>query len=135
MWLEWQDKRRILKHALASFEMQNDVHIANLDAAISVIARIGILYEKLERSDQKRLLREMVDRVVVCPEGKILRMELLPPFAYLKEVTDRVRGSGLGDGQTKTSRQAGQCSSFLSLGTPSGTRTHASASGGQRSIH
>jgi hypothetical protein len=60
---------------------------------LSVIAKVGVLYSKLGRSDQKSLLREMVDRMVISPDGTILRMELLPPFAYLKEVTDRVRGN------------------------------------------
>jgi hypothetical protein len=42
-------------------------------------------------------------------------MKLLPPFAYLKEVTDRVRkGSGF-EGKIKTSAKAGQCSSLVSL--------------------
>ncbi len=135
LWTEWQDRRRTLRLALESFETSNDMHIANLDAAITVIAKVSVLYGKLERSDQRKLLREMVDRVVVSPEGAILRMELLPPFAYLKEVIDRVREGGGVEAETKTSHKAGQCSSFLSLGTPSGTRTHASASGGQRSIH
>jgi len=61
----------------------------------------------------------MVDRVVVNPEGTILRMELLPPFAYLKEVTDRVRQESEDTRRkTKTSAQAGQCSSLISLGDP-----------------
>ncbi len=135
LWTEWQDRRRRLRQTLESIETSNAMHIANLDAAITVIAKAGVLYGKLERSDQRKLLREMVDRVVVSPEGTILRMELLPPFAYLKEVIDRVR-EGVGvEAQTKTSLSAGQCSSYFSSGTPSRTRTYASASGGQRSIH
>jgi hypothetical protein len=46
-------------------------------------------------------------------------MEHLPPFAYLKEVIDRVRNDGV-EGKTKTSRKAGQCSTYVSLSTPSG---------------
>ena len=86
-------------------------------------AKVGILYNRLERSSQKKLLHEMVDRVVVCPEGTIQRMELLPPFAYLKEVTDRVRNSGDGiEGKTKTSAQAGQCSTLFPLSDRSRTQ-------------
>jgi hypothetical protein len=47
-----------------------------------VIAKVAILYNKLERSSQKKLLNEMVNRVVVNPEGTVKRMELLPPFAH-----------------------------------------------------
>ena len=46
-------------------------------------------------------------------------MELLPPFAYLKDVTNRVRqGSEDIERKTKTSTLAGQCSSLISLGEP-----------------
>jgi hypothetical protein len=94
-----------------------------LDAALTIIAKVGILYNKLERGSQKKLLHEMVDRVVVSPEGTIRRMELLPPFAYLKEVTDRVRNGSSGfERKTKTSAKAGQCSSLLSLGEHSRTQ-------------
>ncbi len=49
-------------------------------------------------------------------------MELLPPFAYLKEVTDRVRKSSGFEGKTKTSTTAGQCSSLLSLSEAKSTQ-------------
>ncbi len=50
-------------------------------------------------------------------------MELLPPFGYLKQVTDRVRkGSGF-EGKTKTSAMAGQCSDYVQSDDPNGTRT------------
>lgn len=127
LWSEWQDRRRTLRHALESLQAHNDVHIANLDAALTIIAKVGILYNKLERSSQKKLLHEMVYRVVVCPKGTIRRMELLPPFAYLKEVTDRVRkGSGF-EGKTKTSTVAGQCSSLLSLSDHTPTQNEQTA--------
>ena len=75
-----------------------------------------------ERNSQKKLLHEMVDRVVVSPEGAIQRLELQPPFAYLKEVTDRVRNGGGFEGKTKTSAIAGKCSSLLSLSEPGGKK-------------
>lgn len=122
LWAEWQDKRRTLRAALVSLDSHNNVHIANLDAALNVISRIGVLYNKLGCSQQKKLLHEMVYRVVVCPKGIIRRMELLPPFAYLQEVIDRVKGSGDG-GETKISPKADPCSTSLSLSTPDRNRT------------
>src|SRR5690606_9154977 len=44
------------------------------------------------RSDQKELLRNVVERVVVNTEGEIERVDLLPPFAYLREVCEKVSG-------------------------------------------
>jgi hypothetical protein len=60
----------------------------------------------LERSDQKELLRQMVERVVVNPAGKA-KLELRAPFAYLRDISDQVRDrsavSGAeGEGKTKT---------------------------------
>ena len=135
LWEEWQDRRRSLRHTLESLQVHNEIHVENLDAALTIIAKVGILYNKLERDSQKKLLREMVNRVVVNPEGTVLRMELLPPFAYLKEVTDRVRQESEDTGRkTKTSTQAGQCSSLISLGAPGRTRTYAHCLGNKCSI-
>lgn len=115
LWLEWQDRRRTLQINLEALQQKQTFHIQNLDAALTIIAKVGILYSKLERSDQKDLLRQMVERVVVNPEGTILRLELLSPFAYLWHVTRRVqhKGGSAVTGETKTSPQAGQCSDYV----------------------
>jgi hypothetical protein len=63
----------------------------------------------------------MVYRVVICPKGTIRRMELLPPFAYLKEVTDRVRKGGGFEGKTKTSARAIMTRPFGTPSTPVST--------------
>lgn len=51
-----------------------------------------ILYETLSRSYQKELLRNVIERVVVSPDGEIARVDLLPPFAYLRDISDIVSG-------------------------------------------
>jgi hypothetical protein len=61
-----------------------------LDTALQIIARVGTLYNGLQQQDQKKLLRQMVERVVVSHEG-IVRLELRAPFAYLKDLIDEVR--------------------------------------------
>ena len=71
------------------------------------------MYNSLERSDQKELLRLMVEKVVVDPEGKV-RLELRPPFAYLQEISERVRCQGkAGADKTKASECAGSCSDWI----------------------
>lgn len=136
LWAEWQDRRHQIQLNLEDLSQKQEYHIANLDAALTIISKVGILYNKLERGSQKKLLREMVNRVVVSPKGSIQRMELLPPFAYLRNVTNRVRkGNGSFERKTTTSNNAGQCSDYLLLDTPDKNRTCASGSGGQRSIH
>jgi hypothetical protein len=51
--------------SLETLQQKREHHIANLDAAITIIAKVGILYNKLECSDQKDLLRQMIERVIV----------------------------------------------------------------------
>jgi DNA invertase Pin-like site-specific DNA recombinase len=125
LWEEWQDRRRTLLFNLEVMEQKHDYYIANLDAALKIIAKVGILYRKLERGEQKDLLRQMIERVVVNPEGQIKRLELLPPFAYLQKVTKRVKKGGgkTVKGKTKTSAAAGSCSDWVSGGGPEETRT------------
>lgn len=127
LWSEWQDRRRILQVNLKALQQKRAFHINNLDTALTIIAKVGILYGKLERSDQKDLLRQMVERVVVNPEGTIVRLELLPPFSYLRHVTKRVQSNGVGgaiQGKTKTSARAGQCSDYVLSGEPGRIRTY-----------
>lgn len=90
LWAEWQDRRYKLRQSLETVQQEQRFHINNLDAALGIIANIGMLYNSLERSDQKELLRQVVERVIVNTEG-IVKLELRTPFAYLKDVTDEIR--------------------------------------------
>src|SRR5690606_24748285 len=77
--------------------------------------KVGLLYNSLERSDQKELLRLMVEKVVVDIEGKV-RLELRPPFAYLHEISEQVWHQGeIGQDKTKASKvsPAGECSDWI----------------------
>jgi len=76
------------------------------------------VYKKLERSDQKELLRQMVERVVVDPEGMIIRLELRPPFGHLRQVTEKVRkgGGSAVEGKTKANSKVGKCSDYVQSG-------------------
>jgi DNA invertase Pin-like site-specific DNA recombinase len=134
LWSDWQQRRHGLTVQLHALQQNQEVYITNLNDALTLIAKIGILYSKLERSHQKDLLRHIVERVVVDPEGRIIRMELLPPFAYLNTLFHQVtaRNTGNDAGKTKTSQQAGQCSDWLALGDPNGTRTRVLALKGLR---
>ncbi|MCA9340663.1 MAG: hypothetical protein KDA17_07135 [Candidatus Saccharibacteria bacterium] len=86
-----------------------------------IISKIGVRFEKLDASKQKELLRKLVERVVVDPSGMVVRMELLPPFSYLHQLTKKVQRNGTG-GNEKTSEDAGSCSTKLSSGGPEGLR-------------
>ncbi len=103
MWTEWLDRRRRLESSLSAMDRQYEHHIVNLDSALEIIAKVGLLYNSLTRSDQKELLRLMVERVVVNPEGKV-RLELRAPFGYLHDISERMRRSELDQTNKNTSQ-------------------------------
>ena len=126
LWADWQDRRRTLQTNLKTLSQKHTFYVQNLDAALTIIEKVGILYRKLERSKQKDLLHQMVERVVVNPEGTLIRLELLPPFPYLRDVTRRVRDEAETEaiqGKQNTSTMAGACSDYVPLGGPEETRT------------
>lgn len=74
---------------MALLEQRCETYIRDLDDALTIITKLGILYETLAYSEKKELLRHMVSRVVLTPEGKMDRVEWPPPFAYLNDVSGK----------------------------------------------
>lgn len=58
-----------------------------------IITQVGVVYSTLERSDQKELLHQMVERVIVTPAGKV-KLKLRVPFAYLSDISRPVTHNG-----------------------------------------
>lgn len=118
LWREWQERRRVLRESLEGLNQKREVHIDNLETALQIIAKVGLLYNNLERGDQKELLRYMIERVIVDSEEKV-RLKLHPPFAYLRDITEQVRE----DGKTKTSGGSATGSDWVKLCWGTWTRT------------
>jgi DNA invertase Pin-like site-specific DNA recombinase len=122
LWAEWQDRRRRLYADLDALQHQQDLYVGNLDAALTIIAKVGILYRNLEASDQRELLKHMVKRVIVNLAGDILHVELLPPFAYLSQMSRRVGNEGeVVEAPKSTTMTTGTCSDWFPLGVPDET--------------
>ena len=69
----------------------------------------------------------MIERVVVNPEGMIIRLELLSPFSYLHHVTKRVLSDGGEDvfeGKQNANSEVGTCSDYVLSDAPGRTRTY-----------
>ncbi len=90
MWVEWQDRRQTIQRTLETMQQDHQVHVNNLDLALEIIARIGTLYNGLQRSDQKELLRQVVERVIVEDDGQV-SLELRTPFGYLNTLVDDIK--------------------------------------------
>jgi DNA invertase Pin-like site-specific DNA recombinase len=118
LWAEWQDRRIQVRRTLAVLTTSKQVHIDNLETALQIIAGIGSLYNVLERKDQKELLRQVVNRVVVDDTGNV-SLELRTPFAYLCDLTEEIRTVKVqGKGKT-AEKKNGRLQSAVSLGARS----------------
>jgi hypothetical protein len=114
LWAEWQDKRHKLRASLDLLDQRCENFIDDLDEALTIISKLGILYETLSRSDQKELLNNVFERVVVNLKGEIERVDLLPPFAYLHDICEEVSGGEVNSEKatkTKTGDANATCSS------------------------
>ncbi len=83
---EYEDERRRIERAIQAIQLDRKVYVANLDAALAIIAEITDLYVLHTPERQRDILKQMVSRVVINPEGRIIRIELKPPFNYLDEL-------------------------------------------------
>jgi DNA invertase Pin-like site-specific DNA recombinase len=125
LWREWQDQRSAIKATLEAMDRNCEVHIATLDDALRLVSKAGILFDRLPQAGQQDLLRHVVKRVIISPEGQIVRMELRTPFSYLYRLaagTNGARGpkNGSGSRKNKTSGVRAAGSSYVSLGAPTG---------------
>jgi hypothetical protein len=84
----------------------------NLDVALEIIAKIRLLYNSLQRSDQKALLRQVVEQVIVNNEKKI-RLELMSPFAYLQDLTSEIRNMNPYEGEKSEIKTSEECSTYF----------------------
>jgi len=79
LWTEWQDRRTQILNTLESLEYKLQLHVSNLDAAFEIITDAGIVHNDLKRKDQKELLRQMINKVVMDATGTIGLSNWLSP--------------------------------------------------------
>jgi len=85
---ECVEEREKLKVLLARMETERGDFIANLDAALQVLAEIGERYAKCAQEQQRAILLQMVERVILTAEGRIRQVEWKPPFCYIQSLQD-----------------------------------------------
>ena len=117
MWAEWQDRRQLLNGNLHLLEQSCEDYIRDLDDALTLIAKLDILYEELIGEEKRDLLVNLLERVVVDTMGKIVRVEWLSPFAYLQEVAIQLE-TKTGEEDSACSRVVLQCGRDKSLIEP-----------------
>ena len=130
LWAEWQDRRRLLRETQDRLAKRIEVHVEHLDQALTLISEVGVLFNQMALSERKALLKEIVDRVVIDPSGEVIKVDLQPPFSYLRTLSEDTQAQrsrprrSKAAGKTKTSGDsaAGSCSNDVSSGGPEGLR-------------
>ena len=83
-----------------------------------LLTKVGILYDRLDKHAQKRVLKYLVKQIVIDLEGAILKMELHAPFTYLRELVDGAEWGATSEGNKKPSVSGLDGSSSQRLGVP-----------------
>jgi thiol-disulfide isomerase/thioredoxin len=121
-WAEWNDKRRKLKQTIELNEEKYEQHIGNLDQALTIISNLSIIYKTLAFNDRKQVIRGIVERIVLRYDGMIARIDLQPPFSYLRDIHRQVREDKTDNRKTDEVNSIG--STTISGGGAKETRTH-----------
>jgi DNA invertase Pin-like site-specific DNA recombinase len=100
---ECQEERIRVDGMLTQLEAEEADHVTNLDAALAVIAQIGEKFAKCSEQQQRAILLQLVERVVINAKGRIKRLELKPPFKYLVDLEDQTNG---GESSFKSAKNA-----------------------------
>ncbi|PKO16645.1 MAG: hypothetical protein CVU39_07425 [Chloroflexi bacterium HGW-Chloroflexi-10] len=80
---EYYDERRRIAHKLQVIQLDRKDYVTNPDAALAIIAEIADRNVLRTSERQHDILKQMVGRVVINLEGRIIRIELKQSFNYL----------------------------------------------------
>ena len=122
LWSEWNDKRAAIRESLNGMQEAREQHLENLDAGLMLLTKVGILYDRLDKHAQKRVLKYLVKQIVIDLEGAILKMELHAPFTYLRELVDGAEWGATSEGNKKPRHTGLECSSSQRLGVTTGRK-------------
>lgn len=123
---EYEDERQRIAAAVELIHQEQGDVVDDLDAALTVISEIADRYQEHTAQRQRDILKQMVKRIVINPEGRIIRMELKPPFNYLDALVQGGQDGGRGEGLSAGTKRTGIIdtgSLHLSQSDPSRTRT------------
>lgn len=124
---EYEDERQRIEQALVLITTEHGQVVDNLDAALMVISQIADRYPKNTKQQQRDILKQMVNRIVISPEGRIIRIELKPPFNYLDDlVKGRTNDQRGGETSQEMKRTSTKHTGSLQVicGAPDRTRTY-----------
>ena len=90
--IECQEEREKLKALLQSIEIEQKDSIESLDAALHILTEIADSFVKCAQEQQRAILLQMVERVIITAEGQVQRIEWKPPFCYIQHLQNDESG-------------------------------------------
>jgi Recombinase len=105
---EWKGKLFEAHQELAKLESGTDEVIDDLDTALTLLTHVSRLFDRLDKTDQRRLLQILFKRIIIDTQGRICSVELNSPFAYLTALPNAPNGhkgrtqSRLGSGKNQS---------------------------------
>lgn len=125
---EWDDQQAQILRALHSQKVDFDRHMGDLNCALNMLAIVGTLYDALDAKGQRELLRNLVERVIINGQGKIVDVVLYAPFQYIRDrlnyPDDEWMGERYGDNNEQTALSGAAGSTDVTLGGSSRIRTY-----------
>ncbi len=89
---EWKGKLFEAHQELTKLESGTDEVIDDLDLALTLLAYVPRLFERLDKTDQRRLLQILFKRIIIDTQGRICSVDLNSPFAYLAALPNAPNG-------------------------------------------
>jgi hypothetical protein len=102
---EWKEKQRHLEISIAELERETALHLDDLEVALLLMTKIGVLFQRLAEKGRATLLQIIIKRIIINREGEIIDHELNSPFAYLRNIADSLLPVKLtlhGSGQVRS---------------------------------
>jgi hypothetical protein len=98
---------------LVELERDASIHLDDLDAALTLMARIPDLYPRLDEKQRSTLLQILAKRIIVDADGEIIDYELNSPFVYLRSLVDDLSTPGNREGGSEQVPEGAQAKDIL----------------------
>lgn len=87
---EWREKVLRIELSIAELEHEKMIRIDDLDAALVLMTRLRVLFDRLGDKERSKLLQIFIKRIIVDPQGSIIDLQLNTPFAYLQNLVEEL---------------------------------------------
>ena len=90
--MEWQQRLSHKQQELEALRREPAGYIDELEIAIKLLSKIPVLFQRLAKREQARLLKLLLYQVDVDEAGNIIGVQLNSPFAYLHDLAQIAAG-------------------------------------------